>query len=57
MLFYGEFLENKRSIIYGKATDCYYKEKWGQKIWVREKIYPAFSDYNILYNTTILHTK
>ena len=29
MLFYGEFLENKRSIIYGRATDCYCKEKWG----------------------------
>ncbi len=41
MLFYGEFLENKKSIIYGKATDCYYKEKWGQKFGVRKKFYPA----------------
>ena len=41
----------------GEATDCYYKEKWGQKFWVREKIYPRFSDHNILYNTTIPHTK
>jgi hypothetical protein len=30
MLFYGEFLENKRPIIYGRQLTVITKKKWGQ---------------------------
>jgi hypothetical protein len=50
MLFYGEFLENKRFIIYGRQLIVITKKKGGRFIrWIL--------DHNMLYNTTILRTK
>jgi len=50
MLFYGEFLENKRSVLYGRQLTVITKKNGGGFIlWIL--------DHNILYNTTILRTK